>query len=331
MKKIIAIILAAVMLLGLAACGSLNKTDVAILWSGDGIVKVPNSLINSMERAMYIESISYTHYGANGDASSQIGQAETAVVNGCSALVVELVDSAFAQSFVDLAMGKNIPVVFFNCQVDEAVLESYDKCAVVSTDVESVDEVQGKMVADHLLENFDKLDRNQDGKISYAPMGEVDVAPINTALEAAEKSALEAVADEVSSLDEVLADRSDEAGNMVELVITASDEKALEALKALQALGFNDTRLNTHCIPLFTVGADADATAFTDTSDLTEEDLAVFIYNSLNLVDAGKLAGVTLEDYDAISLAAAAALADLLRGEAEVTQKVTVPYTAYAG
>ncbi len=331
MKKMIAIILAAVMLLGLAACGSLNKSEVAILWSGDGIVKVPNSLINSMERAMYIESISYAHYGAKGDASTQIGQAETAVVNGCGALVVELVDSAFAQSFVDLAMGKNIPVVFFNCQVDDAVLESYNKCAVVSTDAESVDQVQSKMIADHLVENYDKLDRNQDGKISYAPIGEVDVAPINTALENAEKPALEAVADETSSLDEILADHSDEAGNMVELVITASDEEALEALKALQALGFNDTRLNTHCIPLFTVGADADATAFTDTSDLSEEELAVFIYNSLNLVDAGKLAGVTLEDYDSIAIATASALAGLLKGAADVEAKVAIPFTTYTG
>ena len=57
------------------SCGSVNKSDVAILWSGDGEVKVPNSLINCMERAMYIENIAYAHYGANLKADDQLKQA----------------------------------------------------------------------------------------------------------------------------------------------------------------------------------------------------------------------------------------------------------------
>ena len=64
MKKIIALILVALMVISTFAftsCGSVNKADVAILWSGDGEVKVPNSLINCMERAMYIENIAYAH------------------------------------------------------------------------------------------------------------------------------------------------------------------------------------------------------------------------------------------------------------------------------
>ena len=59
MKKWIAMLLLAAMMLSLAACGKVNDSPVAILWSGDGEVKVPNSLINSMERAMYIENIRY--------------------------------------------------------------------------------------------------------------------------------------------------------------------------------------------------------------------------------------------------------------------------------
>ena len=57
MKKIIALILVALMVISTFAftsCGSVNKADVAILWSGDGEVKVPNSLINCMERAMLL-------------------------------------------------------------------------------------------------------------------------------------------------------------------------------------------------------------------------------------------------------------------------------------
>ena len=103
MKKLIAFALAVVMLLSMTACGTVNETDVAILWSGDGIVHVPNSLINTMERAMYIENIAYTHYGANGDQASQTAQALDALNGGCAALAVELVEPAAAQEILDAA------------------------------------------------------------------------------------------------------------------------------------------------------------------------------------------------------------------------------------
>ena len=64
MKKIVSLILIALLTLSVfifTGCGAINKSEVSILWSGDGEVKVPNSLINSMERAMYIENIAYAH------------------------------------------------------------------------------------------------------------------------------------------------------------------------------------------------------------------------------------------------------------------------------
>ena len=112
MKKLLAIVLSLVMVLGLAACGAINETEVAVLWSGDGIVHVPDSLINALERAMYIENIKYAHYGANGDQAAQTAKAQEALNNNCAGLVVELVDASAAQTIVDLAKAKNVPVVF---------------------------------------------------------------------------------------------------------------------------------------------------------------------------------------------------------------------------
>ena len=125
MKKWIAMLLLAAMMLSLAACGKVNDSPVAILWSGDGEVKVPNSLINSMERAMYIENIRYDHYGANGNPDTQIQQAKEALEAGCAALMVELVtdvEDAAAKAIIVAAKAKNVPVVFFNCNVSDDVL-----------------------------------------------------------------------------------------------------------------------------------------------------------------------------------------------------------------
>ena len=128
MKKLIAILLALVMTLGLCAC-SVNDGEVSVLWAGaEDHAVIPDSLINAMDRAMYIEKISYKYYAASGDQNAQTKQAENCLANGCSALVVELVDAAAAQTIVDMAKAKNVPVVFFGTAVDQTVVDSYVKC-----------------------------------------------------------------------------------------------------------------------------------------------------------------------------------------------------------
>lgn len=340
MKKLLAITLALVMVLTLCACGTINDSDIAVLWSGENdLALVPNSLINAVDRAMYIENIAYTHYAAKGDQSAQLQQIEEALHHGCAGLLVELVDESAAQQIVEHAKEHGVPVVFFNCTVDETVVASYDKCAVISTDETTLAATYGKMIGEFIVENLkavaekpDKtvaLDRNGDGVISYCPVGDVTalVTEVDKVLADAGQKALVAV--EGPDMDSVLAENNDEKGNMIELVITASDEDALVVLEKLQSIEYNKDRLKTHCIPLFTVGADTDASAFTDTSDMTEEELAVLIYNAMNVVDAGQMAGTAMENYDAIAVAAADILCSFMKGEAVEDTTVEIPYTIY--
>ena len=283
MKKLIAIALIAVMVLGLAACGSVNESEVSILWSGDGIVHVPNSLINAMERAMYIENVDYTHYGANGDQAAQTAQAMEALNAGCSALVVELVDTAAAQEIVDAAKAKNVPVVFFNCDVDEAVVSGYEKAACVVSDPASIGKVQGEQLFKAIASekkkvySFNKdIDRNADGKLSYLAIGDVAVTveALNATLTEKGLTALESVAEGadasyIAGLTAVDGETSKDKGQLttaegasVELIIVADDADAKDVLVALQAQGFNSTKLKTHCIPVYTVGNDFDYKAY---------------------------------------------------------------------
>ncbi len=64
-------------------------------------------------------------------------------------------------------------VIFFNRAVegdeDEGkVLGSYDKCAFVGTDAPEAGHMQGEMIGNYLVDNYDAVDLNGDGKISYA-------------------------------------------------------------------------------------------------------------------------------------------------------------------
>lgn len=275
MKKLLTLALAVVLLLGVTACGAINDTEVAVLWSGDGVVHVPDSLINALDRAMYIESIRYAHYGANGDQAAQTAQVQQVLDQGCSGLVVELVDVSAAQSIVDLAKAKNVPLVFVNSEVDAAVVSSYDKCAVVMTDEASVVKVLGDKVAESFAKekDYDKADLNKDGKITYLPLGDVTaiVDEINAQLKEAGRNAIEAV--KATSMEELTVATvkegkteygrlTDKEGNVVELILSDNDVKMLSDLVALQAKEFNANKLKTHFVPAYTVGADADYKAY---------------------------------------------------------------------
>ena len=341
MKKSIAIFLAVIMMFSLVACGTINQNDVAVLWSGDGVVHVPDSLINGLERTLYIESIAYKHHGANGDGAVQTQQVKTALDADCAALAVELVDATAAEEIMNMAKAKNVPLVFFNCSVDASVLAGYDKCVLVNTDVTSIGTVQGGMIKDYIAKNMQTIDRNVDGKISYAAFGDM-TATLSAAGDNLQQVAAFANGDTAKADTKTLYETyTDEAKNTVELIVTMDDATALEVLAALQEAGFNNEKLKTHCIPLFTVGADADAKAFTATADMTEEELAAFIYNARNLISAGKMAGTAVEDQDAIANAVAVVLRNLIKGDAVMTdiledtvkgeKIVSIPYAVYVG
>ena len=296
MKKLLSVILVLVMVLALCAC-SVNKTEVSVLWAGtDDHAVVPNSLINAMDRAMYIEKIDYKHYAAAGDQAKQTQQATDCLNAGCSALMVELVDASAAQAIVDLAKAKNVPVVFFGTEVDAAVVNGYAKCAAVSTDADSVDKAVFDVVSTYVLANTkltkagkepadDDMDLDDDGKISYVAVGEIaltesmaiekdkeDEPKLNK--DGSYKKAVEMVQLSAAFEELKLVETEEKSGlfggtttyrqlqtadgKTVELLVVADDQQAMDTLVALQAMGINTDKLATCFVPVFTVGADAD-------------------------------------------------------------------------
>ena len=259
MKRIISIILVTLLTLSalfcLAGC-SINKSEVAILWADEGEATNPNSLINSMERAMYIENIKYTHYGANLSTETQLQQAKDAINNNCAVLVIELIPQAsYAQEIVDLAKAKNIPVIFFNCEVSEEVLNSYDKCVLVASNDESIIDVQATLIADYIKSNFANLDKNKDGKINFfglSPEHAEKVAENANTLLATDDYKVKTESKETvnTSLEVALTDDL----TTVELIIVDNAFDELFVLSALQEQGYNTDKLTTQFVPIFTVG-----------------------------------------------------------------------------
>ena len=386
MKKIVTVIVLAALMLSLAACGALAGKEVAVLWADAGKTVSPNSLHNAMDRALYIEKITYTYYGAEGNAQTQITQAEAAVKAGCSALMVQAVDAESAAACVELAKANKIPVVFFGCTVDAAVVAGYDKCVAVCTDAATLNTGYFDMVSAYVLGNTevkkaadDDMDLDDDGKISYVTVGEIGLTETK-AIEKdkngepkLEKDGSYTKAVELVKLDAAfetlaLVEETEEGGFMsgpttyrhlqtadgkaVEMILVADDQQAMDILLALQAMNMNAAELGTAFVPVFTVGTKADYKALVlkdaptgeearkahfeankylcDLTVVEEEVLDEMIFTTVNVVDAGRISGTVMEDYDAVAEAAAAATAALLTGKtAEQTQ--LIPYTTYGG
>lgn len=281
MKRIVSLILVSLLSLSalfcLAGCGAVNEGEVAVLWSGENVATNPNSLINCMDRAMYIENINCTYYGANGDAAVQLQQAQTAINAGCQVLVVELIDANNAQAIVDAAKAKSIPVVFFNCNVDVTAL-GYDKCYVINSNTDTIAEVQGELIADYVKANYKDIDKNSDKQIlaiNYGgkPIGEAAVNKANELLATDDYKVSDSLFGEKYSL--TVAITADSTLTNAELVITENDEVAFEVLCKLQKADYNTDKLAEMFVPVITVGSEKDYKSYvvSNRPEIPAEDL----------------------------------------------------------
>ena len=251
-----------------------------------------SSVRAEMDKELKDAGMKFQNYDANGNQTTQTEQVQTAIAKGASVLAVNIVDTGSddaAQNIVNLAKQKNIPVVFFNRSVSEAVIKSYEKCLMVGTDYEMAGHMQGEMIGNYLVDNYNTVDLNGDGKISYVLFkgqeGNLEaIARTQYGVEDANKIITQAGKPELEFYDKanqnkylvdqdgtwssaaatdymgtILAQFSESAGNMVELVIANNDEMALGAIAALQSAGYNNGSGKT--IPVFGVDATEAAKA----------------------------------------------------------------------
>ena len=284
-----AVILTLAFALGLTACGggsgSSSNGEVSVFYYTYSDTYI-SSVRSAMDKLLTDAGLKYQNYDANGNQTTQTEQVTTALAKGSKLLIVNVVDTGSndaAQNIIDQAKAKNVPVIFFNRSVEESVVTSYDKCVFVGTDYEMAGHMQGEMIGKYLVENYDKLDLNGDGKISYVMFkgqeGNMEaIARTQYGVEDANKVLKEAGKPELEFYDAsnknkylvdqngtwssaaatdymgtILAQYSEANKNMVELVIANNDEMALGAVSALQTAGYN--KEGTKAIPVFGVDA----------------------------------------------------------------------------
>ena len=336
------------------ACGRMKDgADVHVFYytySDPYISTVRSALDAELKNA----GISYQDHDSNNSQTTQTEQIQTAITKGAKMIVVNIVTTGSddaASGIVALAKEAEIPVVFFNREVSDSIVNSYDKCAFVGTDAAEAGYLQGDMIGDYVVKNYEAMDLNKDGKISYVMfMGEkgnneaiyrtqYSVENANKKLAAAGKPALEFY--DKANTDKYLLDRdgkwsaqaandhmttilsshSQANKNMVELVICNNDGMAEGAISALTSSGYNTGKEGATAIPVF--GVDATSAA-------------------KELIKGGRMAGTIKQDAEGMAKAIlkctenGVAEKDLLDGMGDynidtAVDKVRIPYAVYLG
>ncbi len=355
MKKLFSILIALTMLFAFTGCmgdgGSAGETSAAVFYytySDPYISTVRASLDRELEAA----GIKYQDYDSNSSQTTQSEQVQTAITNGANLLIVNIVETGSddaARGIVQQARAADIPLIFFNREVSDEIIASYEKCAFVGTDAAEAGHMQGEMIADYLLKNYDAVDLNGDGTISYVMFkgqnGNAEaefrtkyaVEDANAALKEAGKPEL--MFYDKNNRDKYLVDKNGtwaasasneymttilteytEAGkNMVEAIICNNDGMAEGAITALNTAGYNTGSGKT--IPVF--GVDATEAA-------------------VSLIGSGKMTGTIKQDAAGMAKALSRLSSNIKNGKDlmsdtsdlhidENVSKIRIPYGIYTG
>ena len=293
---------------------------------GATIYKFDDNFMSYVRRAMETSAKGNVNLMLNdsqNDQAKQIEQVDTLIAKGAKSLAINLVDPKAAQTIVDKAKAKNIPVIFFNKEPDESVLNGYDKAYYVGTTSSESGVLQGELIAKAWEANKDKWDKNHDGKLQYVLLkGE----PGHPDAEARTKYVVDTVKSKGIQVEQLAMDTAmwdatkatekmdawvSKYNDKIEFVIANNDGMALGAISSLEKAGYFT---GDKFVPV--VGVDA-------------------IPEALEMIEKGKMVGTVLNDAKnqgkaTIDLAANAAKGkDVLDGtewKLDDKKAVRVPY-----
>lgn len=344
MKKITLLVLMLMVLSAAVFAGGRSQsgtqasgTKVDVFW-----YTYSDTYLTSVRNAMETEfrnypNINYTMHDCEANQSLQMQKIETAVTQGTNLMIVNVVTTGSeeaAMNIANIAKSNDIPIIFFNREVSNAVVNSYDKACFVGTDADEAGYMQGKAIADFLLKsenwvgNNSKYDLNKNGEIAYLMFrGEhgnaeafgrtkYSITEANRLLagrlalkpSAANSTSTQYDNDGISNFFLYGNWSVSEAANLmrtalaaysltngqIELIVANNDDQAIGVIEAMNEEDFNTGRAGSGYIPVF--GVDATTVA-------------------REALTAGKMTGTVLQDGPAMAACIVKLAANVANGQ----------------
>lgn len=277
-----------------------RNTDAHVFYFSYSIVYL--SAVRSQANECFDNlGIKYQNYDGSNNQATQLEQILSTLSRKPGVIAVNLLDGTAvntAEKVTKAASEADIPVIFFNTEVPDEVINSYDQAYFIGTKIEEAGIIQGKMVGEYLLEHYKEADLNHDGKIQYIMFKGKENNPEANArtqysVETANEILTKAGYPELEFYDpnnsnRYLADKgggwsavaaneylasalikyNDSNNNMIELVIANNDSMAEGAVSALQKVGYN-TGSGDKYIPVYGVDAVQSAITLIDSGCMT--------------------------------------------------------------
>jgi methyl-galactoside transport system substrate-binding protein len=339
--------LAAVMA-AVAVAASDGPLKVDVFWytfADTFLASVRNDMIS---QAAGMADLNITHHDCQDDQARQTEMVRTAITQGTDLLIVNIVSTGAeeaAMNIADMAKDANLPLIWFNREVSNAVVNSYNNSVFVGTDADEAGVMQGEAVANFLRsgDNISRFDLDGNGEIRYIMLrgehGNAEafgrtlyaVQEANRLLAGSGVQLVPSVANEVSNQypDDGISNfflyanwSAAIAGDLmrtaitahslndgtIELILANNDDAAIGAIEALREVNFNTGNPADRMIPIFGV----DAT-----------DVAV------EAINAGRMTGTILQDGTAMAACILALAQNIANGNALMTN--TASYNMDAG
>lgn len=269
MKKLLSILLAALMVFTLAACNNNGgnsgnggdapadvktyEVGVAIYEFNDNFMTLYRNEIEAYFKTLETDTVKYNVEIVDGknDMANQSNQIDTFLTQGKDVIILNLVQTSSAEAIIDKIVAAGVPLVLINREPLGETDESYPgivnnpTVCYVGADARQSGTYQGEIVA----ELPDHGDINGDGKVSYVM---VVGDPENPDAQYRTEFSVKALTDagiEVEELDKqvgnwqqpegerIVANALTQYGDAVEVVFCNNDAMALGAAAAITAAG----------------------------------------------------------------------------------------------
>ena len=312
MKKVLALLLALVMVLGLVSISVAEepktyKVGVAIYQFDDNFMTLYRNEIEAYFKSLETESVKYEVIIVDGknDMAEQSNQIDNFIVQGVDVIILNLVQTSSADAIIDKVVAAGIPLVLINREPlgdngdesYEGILNNPTVC-YVGADARQSGTMQGKIVYE--LPNHGDI--NGDGKVTYIM---IEGDPENVDAQYRTEFSVKYLTDngvEVVCLDdqvgnwaqakgqEICANALAQYGMDIEVVFCNNDAMALGAAAAITAAG------RTVGKDIYLLGVDA-------------------LEECVEMVKAGEMTGTVLNDHIGQSHKAVDVAIMLLNGE----------------
>lgn len=280
MKKLLALVLVAVMALGMVSIATAEeglKVGVCIYKYDDNFMT-----LYRQELQTYLEGKGCTVTVVDGknDQTEQTNQINAFIAEGVDLLIINLVQATSAATVIDLVKAANIPTVLINRQPVDEDLAIWDRVCYVGADASQSGSFQGKII----LDTPNKGDWKGDGVVDYVMIiGD----PENIDAQLRTEYSVKALTDAGMKVNELFAQRGDwdqnkgqelaanalaQYGDQIDVIFCNNDAMALGAVQAIKDAG------RTVGKDIYLVGVDA-------------------LPEAVELINAGEMTGTAFNDH----------------------------------